>query len=439
MNNQRTNSFKSQRQKSKGISLPLFIRKSGIYQFLTKLKRGQKTNLRLDLKGLQPLKLKRIPTLLILGFFLFFGGFHVVKYFSFIPESYDGSEIKSSLGRNSSILIVGFNDRVEGYRFPEYISVVNINNSANLTRIYGINPSFSIRQINTQLALKNLWNNLDSEEKMPEFISRLESFLGLKLDGYIVFDRSIALEFLSNENFSMQTSLEYSNEGKTIQKNQLLNASEIFNFMFDINVANNDLVKFQNEFTKAFLDSFKNPFKIYNTIFNSSEFLKTYKTNFDRGTLIKLISFFNQAQIIVPEKGFLSTDLGTKDNDRDLYVPNMTIMDDSIRSFFSDFEVVKEQAKVEVFNATNTAGIANRYRRMIQNKGGNVINVNNFPELIDEIKIYLDLGNYDSLSNTIDLISSSMGVDVTILSIDEYKYNYSGDIILVIGSDILLE
>ena len=95
---------------------------------------------------------------------------------------------------------------------------------------------------------------------------------------------------------------------------------------------------------------------------------------------------------------------------------------------------LKSHLEIEVFNATKKSGLANKTKRIFQNWGAYVIKSGNYFENIDKNIIYVPNNNAKNFVNNIAEIKRFFRDDIEVVQ-GEYKYNYSGDLIVVIGKE----
>lgn len=438
------NLFKQpQKQKPKNI-IPLSIQQSSIYNKFVRLRRPQsKTNTKFSKQNdFRPsFKINfRLSFFILTGILISFFVFNIIKYSAINPQPYDGdkSVISSHNSDNrKTILFTVLDDRVKDYRFADMIVIVDMDYRTNIAKLYTINPLFLSRSA-ARYNLKTLWNNLSTENRLAEYIDEVEFITGIKIDSYIVSTKSDLNDTLKNSASFITANDIYSIDNKVINKGDNIKISEAAALLIGKEKVNNDLLILQQSILKAYLDQFKNKLFLYELFINPDQFLKTFKTNLDKVQFINLFLDLSNFEIINNSSAIMKSDLGEpSETDPTIIVPNYTKLDENINYNFRDFEVIKEQAQLEVYNATNGSGIASRYQRQIQNRGGNIIKIGNYSEVSETTRVYLDLKKVPTYNYTLNLIYDLLPSNVRILDISEYKYNYSGDIVIILGKDIL--
>jgi hypothetical protein len=93
--------------------------------------------------------------------------------------------------------------------------------------------------------------------------------------------------------------------------------------------------------------------------------------------------------------------------------------------WFIDPAISKENLNIEITNATDTAGLGNKFAKVVGNMGGNVVLVNNSQNVESKSKIY-----YKNDSYTVKKISKLLGIPV-----EKKSINSISDIVIQIGHD----
>ena len=116
--------------------------------------------------------------------------------------------------------------------------------------------------------------------------------------------------------------------------------------------------------------------------------------------------------------------------------PDLKLINEYIEGIIGENELLAEQIKVEIFNASDVSGLAGRYTRLLNNYGINVVRYNNAPKLRANTVLFVN--DLTTASKNISTIISILPIEVEI-SNDEYEYNATGDVVLVLGQDNLLQ
>jgi calcineurin-like phosphoesterase len=107
-------------------------------------------------------------------------------------------------------------------------------------------------------------------------------------------------------------------------------------------------------------------------------------------------------------------------------------LDTDISSILFNIDIFKEHAEIEVFNASNTTGLASNRARWIQNLGANVVKIGNADHVQDEVDLYCV--NPDQYPETIRELRKIFSSNVTLIQ-EKYYNRQIGDIVIVMGRD----
>lgn len=420
------------------LTLPLFLQKTAAYRYIFARKRNSRTTsgsksvvpkIKINFK---PIAI--IAAVILVGFLIF----NIGKYLSFNTQKVGSEEMPYEMDyENFTVLIVGLDDRVEGYEFASIVTILDMDINSNIAKLYTINPSFLTK--NSQgYSLKSLWNNFEREKRMEGFVSEVENLMAVDIDNYLVFKKSELNSIYEKSAFSVTAKDDYAIGNDIIKEGESMSMSEALDLIMTNGKTTNDTMKLQQDFVKAFIDQFKNKLYIYQIFLSPDSFLPTIKTGLNKNDFINLLMHFADMDILNSGGSIMGVDLGTpSEKDIDILVPNMVLLDENLGANFRLFDVIKEQSQLEMYNASQGSGVATKFQRMAQNRGANVIKIGNYSEVLDASRIYLNLKNIESYKNTLNLIYDLLPSNVKIVDISEYKYNYSGDIIIVLGKDVI--
>ncbi len=107
--------------------------------------------------------------------------------------------------------------------------------------------------------------------------------------------------------------------------------------------------------------------------------------------------------------------------------------DDFVSSTFDNGEVVREQARIEVYNSTSIPGLASRYTRVLQNMGCDIIRKSNTGTDVSKTMIFAE--NPELFPLTIAQIKNAFEVDVEVIN-DSLDFVTTGDLIIVLADDV---
>jgi len=123
-------------------------------------------------------------------------------------------------------------------------------------------------------------------------------------------------------------------------------------------------------------------------------------------------------------------------NSREIYVPNYEEIDSGLSEYVSIYrsrEIERELAKVEIYNGSDTSGLAFRFARKVQNNGIKVVRYDNSPEKVGRTVMYVtDLEKFNfSYKLTRELVS----LDAEIIE-GRPEFITTGDIVVILGKDL---
>lgn len=371
---------------------------------------------------------------------------HILLYFKITPQPYfqpkaeDASPYNRVVYDNSiNVLFIGFENRLNDYRYVDSLTVASFDTQSNLIKLYGIDPNFVINGPEGDFTIRTLWNNITVENKtrLDEFIASVQSFLALRIDRYFAFDLSNFKDYLNETGYKEPALTAFTSNGVSVSSGDMIGGDILFNYLFDKKESSDDIVLRQTNFLKNFLNGMKGFWGFYYNVINIEAFTKVFKTDFSRGDLFNFIVSLNSYEVFTSNKYYLASKFGAKSVDplvTDLS-PDFNLIDENLTAYFNNLEVLKEQAAIEIYNGTDIPGLAGNRRRFFHNLGGNVIKFGNYPESdIKQTILYVPSKNVEKYKNNIIMIRRTLRGNVKI-SFDDFKFNYSGDLLLVLGDD----
>lgn len=334
-----------------------------------------------------------------------------------------------------SVVLFGFNDLnpESEYKFLDYIVQVKIDSRKSDIRVFAINPYILVPRGSNQYTLSSFINNVDdSSLKFTELQNKITGLSTQTVNRYISFNYSDLAEISNLLGIdhrvlsSVKSGDNYYGEGTFVDGEDL---GDFFSISTGDEIAKNLQEKIS--FFETFHLSLKNPFKQFGLIDNAAKLSNVLKTNMTASEFRKFVNDIAYGEII--REGFTNKEdyFSIPEKYEDGFKVSDVILDDKLLSIFSRIELVSEQAKIEVYNASDTSGLAYQYKRRLENQGSIVVKTGNYPEKPKENTLYIPNANKDNFKETIDLISGILGGDVTIVT-GAYKYNYSGDLILIL-------
>lgn len=345
--------------------------------------------------------------------------------------------LKKMSSDETNLIFWGF-DSKDQYKFVEFISLISVNSRNGDLRIYTLNPNIIISDSGKKYTLRTFWNNIDESQDKPAYFSNtIETLLGIRVDRYISFDINSFKTFVSSYDVGMRTIDNYKSDNGFYRSGDYISGDKLSDYLFSkkADTKEDSVVQRHGAFVSSFLENYRSfPF-FYRLFWNSDTLNKTFYSNLSRDELVDFFTAVSSAK--TPFKtgysSIKSTIAGTTGIE-DALIPDYITFDESIQKVFSDISIMQEQAKIEVFNATKKSGLANKTKRIFQNWGAYVIKSGNYFENIDKNIIYVPNNNAKNFVNNIAEIKRFFRDDIEVVQ-GEYKYNYSGDLIVVIGKE----
>jgi hypothetical protein len=96
-------------------------------------------------------------------------------------------------------------------------------------------------------------------------------------------------------------------------------------------------------------------------------------------------------------------------------------------------DVERERVNVEVYNGSNTTGLASEYARLIRHTGARILRYDNAPNLYEETVIYIP--EPEGYQHSLTLIRDVVGNNVKVRN-ERPPFVTTGDIVLILGEDI---
>ena len=340
--------------------------------------------------------------------------------------------------KTQNIIYINFTEGSDSNKFAKYISIISYNKINNNLKILAVEPKLVAYYKNKAYTLETLYNNINenSETRIQKFIETAEGILGVRIDGYIAVENQAYGTFIKNKGLSMVLTENYKVDNKFYKAGDSIFGEDLLKYLHITDSAEEvDSTLYRNNiFVTNMLQTNRNIFFSIFNFFDSQSFTNTFKTNLDKSSMLRLYNdlFFQsnlpiQSQYILLKDGYLIDTLAGK-----ALVVNQIDIDNKVQEVFRDLDIVREQAKIEVLNASRESGLATFVKKIIQNSGGNVVNSGNYSTIEEEPVLYIIDSNINDYANTIALIQS-LYPNVKIKE-NDYKYNKLGNLILVIGA-----
>jgi anionic cell wall polymer biosynthesis LytR-Cps2A-Psr (LCP) family protein len=364
-------------------------------------------------------------------------GVHIHQYNRFIPHDINNNQSDQDLtGTTSNILVMGFN-KVSEYLYVEYLVLASVNSQSGILRTYSINPYYIVSTSdNRKYTLKSLWNNIqDENSKADIFMGEVSDLIGVPIDRYITFTNEDLLDVIENLDLRMNTIDKFNGLKKFYSQGDEIEGAELIDYLFGLSeISEGDTnTKRQLSFFNSIVQSNRNPVFYYKAFWTSESLYSAFQTNLTKTDLARFLNDLFNSVLPIRSGSLLSTEgeVGSTGSE-DGIIPNYIEIDEEVIKVFRDIEVTREQVKIEVYNAGSEAGIASKFKRLLQNSGATVINSGNYSEQVEKTTLYIPDGSIEDFPYTVAYMKSLFQGELNI-SIGDYRYNYSGNLILVIG------
>lgn len=351
-----------------------------------------------------------------------------IKPSSLEETSYD-YEISSTGSFNLLLSVYKKKDFNQAHLLSTNVLIFDFANSS--TKLIGLNSNYIIESD------KPLFKYLDfnNKESVNELLKGISNFLGIRVEKYLVWEEESFKNFISNFGFFLNSEVDFISGENKIAKGSELTGDLLSTYILDDQKGNQSLRMI--EFISKSLRSNTGIVTQMKLFWELDMILDGFYTSMNTQDILRV---YNQL-------------ISTKESIRSIYIdgkqaqeakigalyllqPNYILLDDYIKNNLFNFQVLKEQARIEVFNATGKRGLAAKFSRYYQNSGGYVIKSGNFTDIIEETLIYFPNKEVSSqdLPNTYNLIKKIL-LGKGNISYD-FDGNFTGEIIVVLGKDV---
>lgn len=380
--------------------------------------------------------------LVIGGLLIFFIFFNLSKYFQIKFDTYLDQENLQALQslkdfKEVNTLVIGFDDTQNTHKFVNMLAIVSLDYQTASLKVYNLNPNYIATINNNATTLRTSYNFLTSpnENKMSDLMMVVEDISAVRIDRYIAFDYSDVNKLIELTSLGFVADKSYRIGDDFISQGEYLERERLANFVTFDKIPEDDTIQRHSMFIRELFENLRDNFALYRYFLNAEEFSKVVYTNFTKDEFLRFIINVSSTDSSI-RTGFASKkltlgDLTKIDLEAGIRHSDM-MLDENIANLFVNIPIIKEQGKLEIFNATDQSGVAYKLKRKFENTGITVIKTGNYPDNIDENLLYIPKNNPDNFENTIRIIRSILRNDLRIIYGD-YKFNYSGDMILVIG------
>ncbi|MCA9379510.1 LytR C-terminal domain-containing protein [Candidatus Dojkabacteria bacterium] len=376
------------------------------------------------------LRVGGIALLLGIGLLLF-----RVLLVQFPRSVYDDPDRETSVMTGDSInLLLVVYDESDRYSFIDMLGVLSVDLKEDVPlHFIDLSPDFGLLVNQKQVKIRSVLAQFEAEDGygMASLMSGVESILGVRIDRYVAFSKDKLTSYLEQTNHAYLTTDEVNDaEAGSFDAGEVVQGQRLVDYL----AADGAGVDAQMLRMRAFVSD------LLSGQLSLGGFAKMYlqldtlvwlvETDLTRGEWLSLaFSLVNRLSVD-------SISIGAKqsvviDSTLGGYLsPVARQVDAEIGPLLVRSRVAKEQARVEVFNATRTGGLASRMKRLLENQGTNVIRTANSPELSDKNKLYV--ASPELFPANVALVSEMLRGDVQIIE-EPYPLNHTGDLVVVLG------
>jgi hypothetical protein len=382
----------------------MMLRKNPLYNVLVKWRRGRQAAPKRT-ANFSPPRLKgtfRYVLIIVVLLLLVLIGKFMVDYFRVNFKNLNDS-YSLNIGKvyiENYFLYVTQADVEEDRKFVSDVYLVSVNTRSQNYHLLRIAPQFVavVPYLNKSLELRTIYNNGLAANKDPYVAlnSGAKNLLGIGVKGYIAIDQNNLPEIARSFNWKGDP-------------NQLTDIKQLLS----LNIVN----------WLSMLTNLPKLESLVSTTLSKQEILNFagYMANYKMQKFINLSLNYGVEESYPFGKG---------------YTPDYNLINQIITGITHSSDIVSEQVKVEVFNATGSIGLAGRTSRLLNNYNINVVRYSNAPRVESVTTLYVP-ERKDATVN-IDLIKSLVKEDLRVIN-EQYEYNSTGDLVLVLAKDIIGE
>ncbi len=335
-----------------------------------------------------------------------------------------------------NILLVGFDDKENGYRFADSIVVVSVDPQKYDIVIFAVDPDINVlTQDGSYIELRKLYNfSINGQKGMENISTEVEDLLALKIDKFIALNETNFLNvqpligsfhiFIPEDIFDDQIPDFYLKSG-----NRKLSGELALNLLRSNDQGKNMQLEIQSRAVSNYIQSSLSILRILRNI----NALRYFETNLSKAEIINLAKVIykvtpDNIRVAYTKEDSLYIDSKGKKHSK------IDRIDKNISDVFFDVDLIKEQARLEVLNGTTSSNLAGKYSRYFSNVGVRVVRTGNSLQPSEKTILFVGEGKMDSYINTINYISLIFDDNIEIVE-QEYKYKHIGDLVLVLGEN----
>lgn len=362
-----------------------------------------------------------------------------------IRDRREGDELEWKGENQINILLVGVDKREGEFGYIDALTVMMIDPLDKRIGLFVINVDTTVNLGGGRYSeLRNIYNLgvLESDEvPVRMLIGGVELLLSIKINRYMIIDEEGFVK-LSNSlggiHIKNLSSIKDADINATSGKFELpegsfrLGGEEFLNFLH----ADDDGV--ENKYVRHIegVEGFLRRATSYNAFLRFPSYIEVFqdnvKTNLSKQELLKVSYEIMRAQEI--NSAFMRNSSLQKKilGEETAYFAILEVLDEDIKSVFSDSRIAKEQARVEIVNSTSIQGLATFRARWLRNIGVDVIRTGDAVKPYETTTIFcVDPKKY---VNTINAIKKTFDEEIETES-RMPDFICTGDVIIVLGQN----
>lgn len=389
--------------------------------------------------------------LLLTGGFLLWIGSSLYQYINFdLNRAFrDEGESEMTEWRNEdrmTILFAGLDSREGEFGFVDALLLIIVDPVDRSVGMFNVNVDTMVYQpeVGESVPIRNIYNRSVLEpDAIPiqSLMQGVETLLSIKIDRYVLVEEegverivdALGGVYVHNEADIIDDDIKTSNGSFSLPEGSFrLGGVDYLRFVRADAGGSEQKLQRQVEALHAVLKRITS----YSILFRTPQFLQAIDDNVATNiTKSELIRLFTQLLLVKDAKRSITTNQALQNigGAPPRYVPIYEKLDEDIQVVFIDYEIGKEQARVEVFNATNIQGLAGFRARWLQNIGVDVIRVGDTARQYQKTTIHTNAPQ--DFKSTIAGIERLFEEEVMVLE-EEPPFVTTGDIIIVLGDNI---
>lgn len=380
----------------------------------------------------------RAMLIMVLGLIVLVAWYVSGVRFSASSHAAKDAVLPTATGETLNIL-VGVYDSINDYDFLDFVGVVSVSkkNAQRPLTLVNISPNIATyAYLNRPIKLSSLLASTaaDGVLGLSYAQSGVQAILGVRIDRYLLVNKQVLLRFLNDYGWEYTATSEVRDaEVGAIDKGQKLSSLQLMLYLAaDAHggVAQSNRL---SEFLGYALPNTLGLRGYVRLLTMVDRFAPDLETNLTVAEAWQLaLNLYNQTSLNYVYIGESEARL-VESRQGGYLLPDITTIDQKLGPVLARDAVLREQARIEVFNGSGKSGLATLTRRLLTNQGAKVIRAGNAPEKYPQTTLYIR--NPEQYAASIGLISEMLREKVVITE-EAYPFNHTGDLVLVLGEDI---